>query len=133
MSGLSVQAAIVATVLALGFLVAVFELVRRHYLQERYSVIWVMTGIVMLVGVATGGSLSLLAKVTGIQNTSIALLSLLIFFLLVMVLHLTTVASRLAAQSTRLAQEISMLELRQSALEEALARRPADDRVDAEA
>jgi hypothetical protein len=124
--GLSVQATIVATILALGFLVVVFELVRRHYLQERYSVIWAVTGVVMLVGVLTGGSLSVLTKVTGIRDTSIALLSLVIFFLLVMVLHLTTVVSRLAAQSTRLAQEVSMLELRQSALEEALARQAAD-------
>jgi hypothetical protein len=129
MGGLSTHATIVAIVLAVGFLAVVFELVRRHYLQERYSVIWVITGATMLVGAAVGGSLEALARITGIQDTSIALLCLLIFFLLVMVLHLTTAVSRLSEQNTRLAQEIAMLELRQTASEQALVREEAGEPV----
>jgi hypothetical protein len=129
MGGLSTHATIVAVVLAVGFLAVVFELVRRHYLQERYSVIWVITGVAMLVGAAVGGSLEALARITGIHDTSIALLCLLIFFLLVMVLHLTTAVSRLSEQNTRLAQEIAMLELRQGASERALASEQVEEPV----
>jgi hypothetical protein len=127
--GLSFHATIVAVVLAVAFLAVVFELVRRHYLQERYSVIWVITGAAMLIGAAVGGSLELLARITGIHDTSIALLCLLIFFLLVMVLHLTTAVSRLSEQNTRLAQEIAMLDLRQTGAEEARAREALEQPV----
>jgi hypothetical protein len=117
MGGLSLHATVVATVMAIAFLAVVFELVRRHYLQERYSVVWVITGVTMLIGVAVSGSFDALARLTGIHDTSIALLSLLIFFLLVMVLHLTTAVSRLSEENTRLAQEIAILQLRQGSVE----------------
>lgn len=49
---LTSQARIIAAVIAIVFMALILELIRRHRLQERYSVIWFIAGIAMLAGAA---------------------------------------------------------------------------------
>lgn len=108
--GLSPQATFVASLLAVLFFGAVFELIRRRRLQERYALLWMVAAVLMLAGVlASHWTLSSLANLTGITDTSVAILSLLLFFVLVILLHQTTVNSRLSEQNTRLMQEMALL------------------------
>jgi hypothetical protein len=102
---LTTQARIVAAVLAIAFMAMILELIRRHQLQERYSIIWFGAGIAMLIGAAFPQVLEVLAKAMGVRDVTIALFSLILFVLLALALSFTVIASRQAAQITRLAQE----------------------------
>ena len=102
---LTSQARIVAAVLAIAFMVMILELIRRHRLQERYSVIWFVAGIAMLAGAAFPDLLRLLANALGVRDVTIALFSLLFLLLLGLALSFSVIISRQAEQITRLAQE----------------------------
>ena len=58
---LTSQTRIIAAVLALAFMGLVLELIRRDKLQERFSVVWFVAGLGMLVGAAFPGLLEFLA------------------------------------------------------------------------
>jgi hypothetical protein len=102
---LTSQARIIAAVLAIAFMALILELIRRHKLQERYSVIWFIAGIAMLAGAAFPDLLRLLAEAFGVRDVTIALFSLLFLLLLGLALSFSVIASRQAEQITRLAQE----------------------------
>ena len=102
---LTSQARIVAALLAIAFMVMILELIRRHRLQERYSVIWFVAGIAMLAGAAFPDLLRVLANALGVRDVTIALFSLLFLLLLGLALSFSVILSRQAEQITRLAQE----------------------------
>jgi hypothetical protein len=102
---LTSQARIVAALLAIAFMVLILELIRRHRLQERYSVIWFVAGIAMLAGAAFPDLLRVLANALGVRDVTIALFSLLFLLLLGLALSFSVILSRQAEQITRLAQE----------------------------
>jgi hypothetical protein len=102
---LTSQARIVAALLAIAFMALILELIRRHKLQERYSVIWFVAGIAMLAGAAFPDLLRVLANVFGVRDVTIALFSLLFLLLLGLALSFSVIISRQAEQITRLAQE----------------------------
>lgn len=102
---LTSQTRIIAAVLALFFMGLVLELIRRDKLQERFSVVWFVAGLGMLVGAAFPGLLSLVADAMGVRDTNVALFSIVLLFLLGLALNFSVTMSRQAAQITRLAQE----------------------------
>ena len=102
---LTSQARIVAAVLAIAFMAMILELIRRHRLQERYSVIWFVAGIAMLAGAAFPDLLRVIANALGVRDVTIALFSLLFLLLLGLALSFSVILSRQAQQITRLAQE----------------------------
>lgn len=102
---LTSQTRIIAAVLALAFMGLVLELIRRDKLQERFSVVWFIAGLGMLVGAAFPGLLTLVADAMGVRDTNVALFSIVLLFLLGLALNFSVTMSRQAAQITRLAQE----------------------------
>jgi len=102
---LTSQTRILAAVLALAFMGLVLELIRRDKLQERFSVVWFVAGLGMLVGAAFPGLLTLVADAMGVRDTNVALFSIVLLFLLGLALNFSVTMSRQAAQITRLAQE----------------------------
>ena len=115
---LTTQARIVAAILAIAFMALIFELIRRHRLQERYAIIWFLAGIGMLFGAAFPQILEVLARAMGVRDVTIALFSLILFVLLILSLSFTVILSRQANQITRLAQESAIERLRQEREEE---------------
>ena len=83
----------------------ILDLIRRDRLQERYSVVWFVAGLGMLVGAAFPGLLSVVADVMGVRDTNVALFSIVLLLLLGLALNFSVIMSRQAAQITRLAQE----------------------------
>jgi hypothetical protein len=102
---LTSQTRIIAAILALAFMGLVLELIRRDKLQERFSVVWFVAGLGMLVGAAFPGLLTLVADAMGVRDTNVALFSIVLLFLLGLALNFSVTMSRQAAQITRLAQE----------------------------
>src|SRR5207237_3814759 len=82
----SVAAAAAAVIL----LLVVLELIRSRRLQERYALLWLLTGLVIFVLAVWRGLLSRLADVVGIAYPPSALFILASFFVLVVLLHYST-------------------------------------------
>jgi hypothetical protein len=112
---LTSQTRIIAAVLALAFMALVLELIRRNRLQERFSVVWFVAGLGMLVGAAFPGLLTLVADAMGVRDTNVALFSIVLLFLLGLALNFSVTMSRQAAQITRLAQEQALEQAREQA------------------
>jgi hypothetical protein len=102
---LTSQTRIIAAVLALVFMALVLDLIRRDRLQERFSVVWFIAGLGMLVGAAFPGLLTVVADAMGVRDTNVALFSVVLLLLLGLALNFSVIMSRQAAQITRLAQE----------------------------
>jgi hypothetical protein len=102
---LTPQARILAAAIALVFMAMILELIRRHRLQERYSVIWFVAGLGMLAGAAFPGLLEIVADAMGVRDTNVALFSLVLLLLLGLALNFSVIVSRQSDQITRLAQE----------------------------
>ena len=107
-----IRVSIFASVAALVLLLAVFELIRSRRLQERYALLWLLTGAVVLVLAAWRGALAKLSDAIGIAYPPSALFVLGSLFILVLLLHYSTVISKLSDQNRVLAQRLALLESR---------------------
>jgi len=112
---LTSQTRIIAAVLALAFMALVLDLIRRDRLQERFSVVWFVAGLGMLVGAAFPGLLTVVADAMGVRDTNVALFSIVLLLLLGLALNFSVIMSRQAAQITRLAQERALEKAREQA------------------
>jgi hypothetical protein len=114
--------AALAVVLVLGVIV---ELIRRHRLQERYALLWILTGGVMLVLAVWRGALHAFAELLGVAYPPSALFMVAGLFVFVVLLHYSTVLSRLSEQNKTLAQKIAQLEQKLREQDERRPRRAA--------
>ncbi len=120
---------ILGAIIALGLLLVVFELIRRYRLQERYALLWIATALVLLVLSVARGTLDSLAHFLGIAYAPALLFAVIMVFAIVMLLHYSTVISRLSTRNTELAQASALLEERVRRLEaaDASGQAPAPD------
>jgi cell division protein FtsW (lipid II flippase) len=103
---------IAASVASILLLLVVFELIRSRRLRERYALLWVMTGIVLLVLSAWRGGLNTIAGWVGVQTYPPAVLfAVSLLFVLAVLLHYSTVISKVTDQNVILAQRVALLEL----------------------
>ena len=118
--GVSIAAAIASLVL----LIAVLELVRRRRLREKYALLWLLTAIVLLVLSLWRGAVTSIATTLGVSYGPTVLFAVGALFVLVVLLHYSTVISALTDRTVTLAQRVAILEQRIQALES-----DDDDRV----
>lgn len=98
----------IASVVLLGVIV---ELIRSRRLRERYALLWLLTGVVLLVLSLWREGLNTIAGWAGVTGYPPAVLFALgLLFVIVVLLHYSTVISRLSDQNTILAQRIALLE-----------------------
>ncbi len=115
---LTAQTRIIAGLIAIAFMVMILELIRRDRLQERYSIVWFVAGLAMLLGAAFPDLLTFAANVMGVRDTNVALFSIVLLLLLALALNFSVIMSRQAAQITRLAQERAIEKAREQAARE---------------
>jgi hypothetical protein len=123
---LTSQTRVIAAALAILFMLLILELIRRDRLQERYSVVWFVAGLGMLIGAAFPGLLTVVADLMGVRDTNVALFSIVSLLLLGLALNFSVIMSRQAAQITRLAQERALEQTRAQAAEERDSGAPAE-------
>jgi hypothetical protein len=111
---------IVAIVGTLALFLVVLELVRRRRLLERYALVWLGSALVLLALGIWKGLLGSISDAVGIFYPPAALFVIAFGFILVLLLHFSTAASRLTDQSKVLAQRIALMEERQRELEQRL-------------
>jgi hypothetical protein len=101
---------LVSIIAAVLVLIAIFELVRRRRLMERYALLWLGSGIVLLGLAIWRSALSTLANGLGIIYPPNALFLIAFGFVLFLLMHFSLAVSRLSDQTKVLAQKLAMLE-----------------------
>ena len=115
---ISIAAAIGSVILIL----IVLELIRGRRLKERYALLWIVTGLVLLVLSAWRGGLNTIAGWLGVAGYPPAILfAAAIMFVIAVLLHYSTVLSRLTDDNVLLAQEVALLRARLDVIEAAQA------------
>jgi hypothetical protein len=102
----------VQTVSVLGsllLLLVVLELVRKGRLAEEFSLLWILTAVVLLVLSIWRGLLDLLARAVGIFYPPSALFLVGFGFMLLLILHFSVIVSRLSRRNRELAQALALL------------------------
>jgi len=87
----------------------VFELIRRGRLKERYALLWLFSGLVLLILSLSRSLLESLSRLVGIYYPPSLLFLIAFIFLLLITLHFSAVISGLSEKNKRLAQEIALL------------------------
>jgi hypothetical protein len=102
---------VAATIASILLILVVLELIRSRRLRERYALLWLATGVVLLVLSAWREALDTIAGWVGVTGYPPAVLFAVgILFILLVLLHYSTVISKLADQNVILAQRLALLE-----------------------
>lgn len=113
-------------VLSFIVLVVTLESIRRTHLQERYALLWVSTGIMILLCATFTSVLDFFCALFGLQYVTFVV-AIIFTFLLLVAFHFSIALSALSEDRSRLAQRCAQLEARLVALEKRLGGRPPDD------
>jgi hypothetical protein len=124
-----VRVSIAAAVASVLLILVVLELIRGRRLKERYALLWLVTGVVLLVLAVWRDGLNTIASWLGVSGYPPAILfAAAILFVIVVLLHYSTVLSKLDDENTVLAQELAILRQRVdelAAADDATGPRPA--------
>jgi len=122
-----VRISVAAAIGSLLLLLIVLELIRGRRLKERYALLWLATGVVLLVLSAWRGGLNTIAGWLGVTSYPPAVLfAVATLFILLVLLHYSTVISKLTDENVELAQRIALLEERVGRSASTAPRSPAD-------
>ena len=100
------------------FLGSVVYLMKKHKMYLRYALKWIFTGVIMIILALFPSLLRTLFNILGIQVYSNGIFAILLFFILVILMSLTSIVSGLNNKNRRLTQEIALLERRIRDMEE---------------
>ena len=109
------KVSLAATAASVILVLVVFELIRSRRLRERYALLWLLTGLVLVVLSAWRGGLNTIASWLGVRGYPPAVLFAVgLLFVILVLLHYSTVISRLSHQNVVLAQRLALLETKLS-------------------
>ena len=110
----------------LVFFIIVLSMLKRRRLTLKYTLLWLLTGVVMLIFVDFPELLQSLAGFIGAQTLMNTLYLLIIGFILVLLMMLTSIVSKQTERIAFLAQANAILEKRVRELEESKGRETTD-------
>jgi cell division protein FtsW (lipid II flippase) len=111
-AGTPVKVSLAAVAASVLLLLIVVELIRSRRLRERYALLWLLTGLVLLALSAWRGGLNTIAGWVGVRTYPPAVLfAVALLFVLAVLLHYSTVLSKVTDQNVILAQRVALLEL----------------------
>jgi len=100
---------IIGIVGSVGLLLFILESVRRRQLKEEYTVLWVLTGVVLLLLAAWPGLLRNVRNLIGAGSEASTLYFFGLLFVVALVLHFSVRVSRLERRVVSMMQEIALL------------------------
>jgi hypothetical protein len=112
---------LVAIIGSAVLLLTVLEMVRRRRLMERYALLWLLSATVLLALAIWSSALARISHAIGVIYPPNALFFIAIGFILLLLLHFSSVVSRLSDQSETLAQRQALLDERLRRQEQAQA------------
>ena len=106
-----VAVSVLGALASFALVLVVLELIRKRRLRERYALLWLATGIILLVLSLWRSGLNTIAGWLGVKGYPPAVLfAVATLFILLVLLDYSTVISKLADQNTILAQRLALLE-----------------------
>ena len=102
---------VIALIGSVLILVAIVELLRRRQLKEKYAVLWLVVGLLLVVFTAFPALLTRISSALGVAVPTNLLFFVAILFLVLVVLHLSWEASRLENETRKLAEDVAILRL----------------------
>ena len=106
---------------SVGALIFIIELVRQRKLREDYSLLWLATAIVLIILSLSRPLLDQIAVMLGVITYPPAALFLVaIIFMLFILLHFSTVVTKLSRENKEIAQEMAILRWELSQTKKAL-------------
>ena len=112
-----VRVSIIGAIASILLILVVLELVRGRRLKERYALLWLATGVVLLVLSVWRDGLNTIAAWLGVSTYPPAVLfAVATLFILLVLLHYSTGISKLTDENVELAQRVALLEQRVSRL-----------------
>jgi len=112
--------------LALAHLFITLEFLRRNTLKERYALLWLGTGGILLIIAVQPDVIGWLVSVTGMHYTS-AIMLVVFGFLIMIAFHVSLILSQYEDDRRKIAQHISLLQNRIDALESKSTAAPHSD------
>lgn len=106
---MEIELKISAIVFLLLVIVFVLSLIIKDKITIKYSLVWLIPSIILLIFVLVPGFLTWTTNVLGFQTSSNMVLSLLIGLLLIISIALTVIVSKQKEQIRLLIQEVSLL------------------------
>src|SRR5262249_11781995 len=103
------RAMIFGLVASIGAFVFIIELVRRRKLREEYALLCLATALVLLILSVSRPLLDVLANLVGIYYPPSALFLVAMIFVLFILLHFSTVLTRLTQENKESAQQLALL------------------------
>lgn len=100
---------VAAAVFGLFLFLVIVELVRRRKLKEEFSLLWMITGIGVVVLAIWHELVQIIAGVIGAALPMSALFFFGVFFLILINIHFAVKVSRLSDRTKDLAQEVALL------------------------
>lgn len=94
--------------LGLVLLLSTIELIRRRRLREEYSLLWLLTGCVVLGFALFPEALYQVSALLHLHHLT-TMQFVVSLFLLLIILHYSTVISQISERETELAQQVAML------------------------
>jgi hypothetical protein len=122
---------IIGLILSVSALLFVLELVRRRKLREDYSLLWLGTAVVLIALTAFRPLLDRFAALLGVVTyPPAALFVVAILFVLCLLLHFSTVLTRLTRENREIAQQMAILRWELSEARKQLAARGENQDAD---
>jgi hypothetical protein len=118
---------LIGGVIVAAFIAFIIVLLRRHQLREKYAVLWLVIGLMILALVLFPELLFWAAALVGIKVPTNLLFAATLMLLLGVCLHLAWEMSRSEDRTRRLAEEIALLRAKVAALEDASLDAPETD------
>lgn len=106
---MGIELKISAIIFLLFMIIFVLYLVRKEKITIKYSLVWILPCVVLLIFVLVPGFLTWTTNLLGFQTASNMVLSLLIGLLMVISIALTVIVSKQKEQIRLLVQEVSLL------------------------
>jgi hypothetical protein len=105
------RVSIAGAIASLILIAVILELIRSRRLRERYALLWLATGVVLLALSIWRDGLNTIAGWFGVTGYPPAVLFAVgTLFIILVLLHYSTVISKLADQNAILAQKVALLE-----------------------
>lgn len=99
------------------YFVMVFHLLKRKMLNLKYTLLWLVSGLVMLILTIFPRILQFFASAVGISDPMNALFSIILFCIIIILMSLTAIVSKLNEKNKNLIQSVALLEKRVRDLE----------------
>ncbi|MDX2003343.1 MAG: DUF2304 domain-containing protein [Chitinophagales bacterium] len=100
---------LLAILASLSFLFYIGRLIVKGKLREEYSIVWILSTIVLIVFSFWRNGLEILAHTLGIYEAPNMIFTGAIFIIMIYLLHLSIVLSKTQRQNKELSQELALL------------------------